>query len=991
MTGPSHRDAPHHRNDARAASGRPAGAGGVRYGTAALQLLDHGYAPLPLRPGEKRPAFNAWTSVSIDPASVSAWARQLPTHGIGLRTGHLVGIDIDILDPDLAWEVDALVRARLGDTLTRIGQWPKRLLVYQTETPFAKLALGTGGRKVEILGRGQQFVAFGRHPDTGNDYYWVDDSPLDVPLDRLPLVDEASCRDLLTELAELLPEAPPRCRRSVPTGGGDIIRDGSGRVVDGRDAWLSRIAFHTVHDAVAGGTALDPVMLARIAWERFADTSDLDRPHGARPYASADAARKITDKLRLFHHGRLPARAPIEAACQAPDNTVDAARAALDAALADACRSIEAWHIGGGDPPQIGVRATVGLGKSRLARDHMLQLRERLRAAGLPARILVLTPSHALAEEAAAGWADASVAVLRGYEAHDPITGAPMCVDVDAVRAAITAGSDIHGTACVRGTHRCAFFEGCRKQRNRSDVAAADIVIAPYDALFSGIAVDASGIGVILIDEGCWRRAEVRLTCDWSREPPIHSARSRSGYERAVADAVDRLGLAARVTETIRGCGVGPLSSEALRAAGLGVEACRNAATLERKAIRDPGLFPGMTAEQRRTAVAAAQRNEAIRTRIAVWEAIAIQLATGAEGRVRVLPGDCLQVLGVKPIHVTLAGKPVLHLDATLRPELARTVLPRLRVAEIAAAAPFMNVTLVAGSFGKGSLCPDPAARPEERQRRQNRLAECVDYVRWRARSVAPGRLLVVTYQGIEAAFANIPGVEAAHFNAIAGLDRYRDVAALIVIGRPLPQDRDLDPLVGAFFGETVTGGYRKAQAGVRMRDGTGRTVSAMVHEHPRAELLRAAICDDELVQAIGRGRGINRDASNPLTVHVLADVALPLVHDRVLPWELVKPDLMQRMLLAGVAVDSPGDACRLHPTMFSGTEQAKKALQRLFGGQTPMYDPYREMSPKSARYRRPGRGRSWQHAWWIHGDAEAVRSTLEAVLGTLAAWEPCD
>ena len=151
-----------------------------------------------------------------------------------------------------------------------------------------------------------------------------------------------------------------------------------------------------------------------------------------------------------------------------------------------------------------------------------------------------------------------------------------------------------------------------------------------------------------------------------------------------------------------------------------------------------------------------------------------MQLATGREGPLRVLPGGDLQVLATRPIHASLQGRPVLHLDATLRPELARTVLHRLRVREIDAAAPQMEVTLVTGSFGKGSLCPDAAAKPEEQRRRKNRLSECVDYVRWQAQLVAPGRLLVVTYESIEAAFAGIPNVEVAHFNAIAGLDRFR-------------------------------------------------------------------------------------------------------------------------------------------------------------------------------------------------------------------------
>ena len=173
------------------------------------------------------------------------------------------------------------------------------------------------------------------------------------------------------------------------------------------------------------------------------------------------------------------------------------------------------------------------------------------------------------------------------------------------------------------------------------------------------------------------------------------------------------------------------------------------------------------------------------------------------------------------------------------------------------------------------------------------------------------------------------------------------------------------------------------------MRDGGSQRVRVRRHEDPQAELLRAAICDDELIQAIGRGRGVNRSAANPLEVHLLADVALPLVHDRVVPWEMVKPDLFQRMLLEGIAVDSASDAAVLHPALFVGAEQAKSAFRRAFKGHFPIRDIHREMTLKSAAYRRSGRGRSWQRTWWLEGDPDGVRSTLGAVLGPLGGWKP--
>ena len=258
-----------------------------------------------------------------------------------------------------------------------------------------------------------------------------------------------------------------------------------------------------------------------------------------------------------------------------------------------------------------------------------------------------------------------------------------------------------------------------------------------------------------------------------------------------------------------------------------------------------------------------------------------------------------------------------------------------------------MALRLVAGSFGKGTLCPEPDLDPAEAQRRANRLAEVVDYVAWQARRFAPGRVLVVTYKACEAAFENIPGVETGHFNAIAGLDVYRDVRLLVVVGRPLPSDAALAPLAGALFRHLPEGGYTSEVRGVRMRDGSSRAVRVRAHADDKAELLRAAICDDQLIQAIGRGRGVNRSADDPLEVHVLADVALPLVHDAIVAWETVQPDLFQRMLLAGIAVDSPQRrrACCIRRCSPAQRRPRRRSSGQDLSGQNPIRDLYREMS----------------------------------------------
>ncbi|MEE3098464.1 MAG: bifunctional DNA primase/polymerase, partial [Pseudomonadota bacterium] len=388
----------------------------MSYAGAALSLLDQGYAPLPIRPGSKAPAPSRWTSVEIDAARVEAWVAAFPGHGVGLRTGGLVGIDIDLMDPDLAHEAEAIARRVLGPTpLVRVGRWPKRLLLYRTGTPFRKIQVPG----LEILGQGQQFVAFGIHPDTMQPYHWPEgDTPLELAFEDLPPTDEARCAILAGEIAALSPGARrggPRRVAGVAAGprgaGGTPERDADGRVVDGRDGWLSTIAYHVVQDALEAGAPLDAGALAAEAFRRFAATADLWRgaSDAGRPWDERDALAKVLGKLRLLREGRLPPRdpAPVSTEHVAPELSPDDARGALDQVLADACRRIGDWHDDDdrGFPPQIGVRATVGLGKSVVARRHALKLWRRLAEAGRPSRIVVLTPSHALAQETAERWA----------------------------------------------------------------------------------------------------------------------------------------------------------------------------------------------------------------------------------------------------------------------------------------------------------------------------------------------------------------------------------------------------------------------------------------------------------------------------------------------------------------------------------------------------------------------------------------------------------
>lgn len=898
------RDLPEHQGDAdREAERRPERMSAPSFAEVALKLLDQGYEPLPILPGQKRPAITGWTSIRIDEAPVEAWCRDFGHCSVGLRTGHLVGVDIDILDADLAHQAAAIVNARLGPALLRVGRWPKRLLLYRTETPFAKFNVG----KVEVLARGQQFVAFGIHPDTGRPYDWpMGESPLNVALDALPLVNEAMVEALLAELQPVAGAGPTGSRRSGAAQGGDgQTRDVDGLVTDGRDGWLSIIAFHAVHDAIGRGEDPDEVTLDKIVWARFANTTDLSRPrqNGRQAYGLPDALRKVRDKIRLHRAGRLPERSKIAVVPDyaPPSLDVNAARQELDRHLASAMAKTEAWHRQGGleAAPRIGVRATVGLGKSTAA---------------------------------------------------------------------------------------------------RREVQAAQVVVAAYDAMFTGFAGDKQDLGLILIDEACWPRsfeADGGLTIEALPSLGIVGTRTSRRQDAEGADLADVVAIRQKLSAALASLGGGEVTRDALTSCGLDAELCQSAIASEYDALPAPRLSPGQGPADRRIAVERSLRRALGLQVIGLWSALADLLGGETTAVAKVWLGGMgkdgqrpIRIWRRKPMAKELTRLPLLHLDATLRAELASTVLPGLDCVTVEAHAAHQHIRLISGNFGKGNLCPDPRQGAAENRRRASRLQECVDYVRWHAQRHASGRILVITYLAIEAAFATIPGVETAHYNAVAGLDGWGDISALFLIGRPLPSSGDLGEMTGALFDRPVQGDYAARNVGLVLENGRVSGIRATRHTDASAEILRAAICDDEVMQALGRGRGVNRAADNPLEVHLMADVVLPVSYNRVQAWSIVCPDIVQRMLLEGVAVDSPGDAAKLHPSLFASPNAADCAFRReAFNRQNPIGDIYREMTVKSASYRLGGRGRGWQTAFWITGSADHARSQLERAIGPIVEW----
>lgn len=144
-------------------------------------LLGNGYLIIPIKPGHKRPALDNWQTARLGAADLTRY----PNHGVGVLCGQgaqpVAAIDVDTTDGALAARFVAWCQEHLGATCERVGNAPKILLAYRAEAEGWGKATGAwfedlGGarHRLEILGKGQQFVAYHIHPDTGEPYEWVD-------------------------------------------------------------------------------------------------------------------------------------------------------------------------------------------------------------------------------------------------------------------------------------------------------------------------------------------------------------------------------------------------------------------------------------------------------------------------------------------------------------------------------------------------------------------------------------------------------------------------------------------------------------------------------------------------------------------------------------------------------------------------------------------------------------------------------------------------
>ena len=144
-----------------------------------------------------------WNKLHATTADLATW--QSMGASVGLRRGDVFLLDVDIYDEATAAMVEARATERFGEAPLRVGQWPKRGLLYRSDGTVKqcslRLDLPGGNNLIEIP---PQAVIEGVHAKTGKPYEW---RRKPVPFAELPVVSGAQMSAFIDEMRALLPVA----------------------------------------------------------------------------------------------------------------------------------------------------------------------------------------------------------------------------------------------------------------------------------------------------------------------------------------------------------------------------------------------------------------------------------------------------------------------------------------------------------------------------------------------------------------------------------------------------------------------------------------------------------------------------------------------------------------------------------------------------------------------------------------------------------------
>lgn len=295
------------------------------FGAVAGAMVSAGWSVFPQettgnrRPGRVNDEMIKWSedhdlaNKLPDPDVLKVWMQQCAALNVavvlGPASGNTFVIDIDVVEEELSQQVQELATRFLGDTpLKRVGRWPKMAFVYRhdPEDPIPSRTLhfvqsenagneGGDEQLVEIISTGKAMTFYGKHHKTGRYFRWIEGPPHIHGPESVPVVTSSQLGDFLDAVDSVRPFSKsasfdlqsvswewdenakvhkPRIRSHGAVS--DWTENDEGKVSDGREAYLTRIALRTVlANPDLLGSEIGRSTLTRTVVEIFSETAEL--------------------------------------------------------------------------------------------------------------------------------------------------------------------------------------------------------------------------------------------------------------------------------------------------------------------------------------------------------------------------------------------------------------------------------------------------------------------------------------------------------------------------------------------------------------------------------------------------------------------------------------------------------------------------------------------------------------------------------------------
>jgi hypothetical protein len=455
-------------------------------------------------------------------------------------------------------------------------------------------------------------------------------------------------------------------------------------------------------------------------------------------------------------------------------------------------------------------RVATGVGKTQLM---IKQLAEHIHAEKI-GPVIYAVPRHKLGEKIRQQFLDRGIdaRIFRGRNADDPDfnPGKPMCLNLPAVELALKYHADVNKTCCYKNrTMKCEFFHTCGYQRQMpAKGSKPQVWIIASDMLFHAQPVLGEP-SILIIDEGFWakgirgieqkegqkRQQKWSVALDSMRAPDEPDELNLYQAYRDNDRADLREALASQPHD-------GPVELKylaALQSAGFA-----ECISLEWRTIPKPKLYPGMSkaaiARLEKDGTAGIEQSHYARTIIRLWDEVRNMFANDitVSGRLALKMKDGLRVIewrGVELIKEQFQVKTML-MDATLPPlPILQIFHPRIKIVGD------ISVMMPPAVYVRQFLGTPTTANKINIERHRQALRR---YILKRSIELGGAAALVVCQQKLEEYLKQmkLPGnIKVEHYNDISGLDDYKDVRLLILIGRTAPGPQAMEAMAAALSG----------------------------------------------------------------------------------------------------------------------------------------------------------------------------------------------